>query len=74
MRKTIFHNNRSTSQNEDIKNLEQVSLVNQKVNVDIKKLLNRVKIKEKKEKKRKIYIFRGSNSSFRVNGNFYNIY
>ena len=59
MRKTIFHNNRSTSQNEDIKNLEQVFFVNQKVNVDINKLLNRVKIKEKKEKKEK-FIFLGA--------------
>jgi hypothetical protein len=58
MQKTIFHNNKSTSQNEDIKNLEQVSFVNKKVNVDINKLLNRVKLKEKKEKKEK-FIFLG---------------
>jgi hypothetical protein len=59
MRKVYFHNEKSIDQNINTKRLSEVQQVSEKQVVDINKLLNRVKIDQKNETKRKIifYIF-----------------
>ena len=57
MQKTYFHNNKSFNENEDKEKLTQISKTKIKSAVDINILLNRVKIEEKNETKRKIIFF-----------------
>ena len=57
MQKNIFHNNKNISENRDKKKLIQISNTKIKNVVDINILLNRVKIEEKNETKRKIIFF-----------------
>ena len=55
MHKNFFYNNKSLSENKN--KTTQISKVDTKSVVDINMLLNRVKIEEKKETKRKIIFF-----------------
>ena len=57
MQKNIFHNNKNISENRDKKKLIQISNTKIKNVVDINILLNRVKIEEKNETKRKIIFY-----------------
>ena len=57
MRKVYFHNNKSIDQNINTKRLSEVQYVSEKQVVDINKLLNRVKIDQKNETKRKIIFY-----------------
>ena len=57
MRKMYFHNNKSIDQNINIKRLSKVQHIGEKQVVDINKLLNRVKINQKNETKRKIIFY-----------------
>ena len=57
MRKVYFHNEKSIDQNINTKRLSEVQHVNEKQVVDINKLLNRVKIDQKNETKRKIIFY-----------------
>jgi len=54
MRKNYFHNDKSINQNINTKKLFKVQNISEKQVVDINKLLNRVKIDQKNETKRKI--------------------
>ena len=53
----IFDNNKSKSENKSQKNNIPVQYIDQKRIVDINKLLNRVKIDQKNERKRKIIFY-----------------
>ena len=53
----IFDNNKSKSENKSQKNNIPVQYIDQKRIVDINKLLNRVKIDQKNETKRKIIFY-----------------
>ena len=57
MRKLYFHNGKSIDQNINTKRLSEVQHVSEKQVVDINKLLNRVKIDQKNETKRKIIFY-----------------
>ena len=57
MQKMYFHNNKSIDQNINTKRLSEVQQVSEKQVVDINKLLNRVKIDQKNETKRKIIFY-----------------
>ena len=57
MRKVYFHNGKSIDQNINTKRLSEVQQVSEKQVVDINKLLNRVKIDQKNERKRKIIFY-----------------
>ena len=57
MRKVHFYNSKSIDQNINTKRLFQVKPVSEKQVVDINKLLNRVKIDQKNETKRKIIFY-----------------
>ena len=57
MRKVYFHNGKSIDQNINTKRLSEVQHVSEKQVVDINKLLNRVKIDQKNETKRKIILY-----------------
>ena len=57
MRKVYFHNEKSIDQNINTKRLSEVQHVSEKQLVDINKLLNRVKIDQKNETKRKIIFY-----------------
>ena len=57
MPKVYFHNKRSIDQNINTKRLSEVQYVSKKQVVDINKLLNRVKIDQKNETKRKIIFY-----------------
>jgi hypothetical protein len=57
MPKVYFHNNKSIDQNINTKRLSEVKDVSKKQVVDINKLLNRVKIDQKKEIKQKIIFY-----------------
>ena len=57
MRKVYFHNGKSIDQNINTKRLSEVQHVSEKQVVDINKLLNRVKIDQKNETKRKIVFY-----------------
>ena len=57
MRKVYFHNRKSIDQNINTKRLSEVQQVSEKQVVDINKLLNRVKIDQKNETKRKIIFY-----------------
>ncbi|MDA7838535.1 hypothetical protein N9A15_05020 [Candidatus Pelagibacter sp.] len=57
MRKVYFHNGKSIDQNINTKRLSEAQQVSEKQVVDINKLLNRVKIDQKNETKRKIIFY-----------------
>ena len=57
MPKMYFHNGKSIDQNINTKRLSEVQQVSEKQVVDINKLLNRVKIDQKNETKRKIIFY-----------------
>ena len=57
MKKTYFHNSKSFSQNINTKRLYEVQSIGEEQVVDINKLLNRVKIDQKNETKRKIIFY-----------------
>ena len=57
MQKVYFHNGKSIDQNINTKRLSEVQHIVEKQVVDINKLLNRVKIDQKNETKRKIIFY-----------------
>ena len=57
MQKVYFHNGKSKDQNINTKRLSEVNHIGEKQVVDINKLLNRVKINQKNEIKRKIIFY-----------------
>ena len=57
MLKVYFHNGKSIDQNINTKRLSEAQQVGEKQVVDINKLLNRVKIDQKNETKRKIIFY-----------------
>ena len=57
MQKVYFHNGKSIDQNINTKRLSEAQHVSEKQVVDINKLLNRVKIDQKNETKRKIIFY-----------------
>ena len=57
MPKVYFHNEKSIDQNINTKRLSEAQHVNERQVVDINKLLNRVKIDQKNETKRKIIFY-----------------
>jgi hypothetical protein len=57
MPKVYFHNGKSIDQNINTKRLSEVNHIGEKQVVDINKLLNRVKIDQKKELKQKIIFY-----------------
>jgi len=57
MQKVYFHNGKSIDQNINTKRLSEAQQTNEKQVVDINKLLNRVKIDQKNETKRKIIFY-----------------
>ena len=57
MRKVYFHNGKSIDQNINTKRLSEVQYVSEKQVVDINKLLNRVKIVQKNETKRRFIFY-----------------
>ena len=57
MRKVYFHNGKSIDQNINTKRLSEVQQVSEKQVVDINKLLNRVKMDQKNETKRKFIFY-----------------
>jgi len=57
MRKVYFHNDRSIDQNTNTKRLSEAQHVSVKQVVDINKLLNRVKINQKNDRKQKIIFY-----------------
>jgi len=57
MRKVYFHNKKSIDQNINTKKLSDSQHIGERQVVDINKLLNRVKIDQKNETKRKIIFY-----------------
>ena len=57
MRKVYFHNGKSIDQNINTKRLSEAQHIGERQVVDINKLLNRVKIDQKNEVKRKIIFY-----------------
>ena len=57
MPKVYFHNKKSIDQNINTKKLSKVQNISERQVVDINKLLNRVKIDQKNETKRKIIFY-----------------
>ena len=57
MQKRYFHNGKSINQNINTKRLSEAKYVNEKQVVDINKLLNRVKIDQKNETKKKFILY-----------------
>jgi hypothetical protein len=57
MRKVYFHNGKTIDQNMNTKRLSEVQYVSEKQVVDINKLLNRVKINQKNETKKKFIFY-----------------
>ena len=57
MPKVYFHNEKSIDQNINTKKLSKVQHISERQVVDINKLLNRVKIDQKNETKRKIIFY-----------------
>ena len=57
MRKVYFHNGKSIDQNINTKRLSEAQHINEKQVVDINKLLNRVKIEQKNETKKRIFFY-----------------
>ena len=57
MPKAYFHNGKSTYQNTNIKRFPEAQSIGEKEVVDINKLLNRVKINQKNDRKQKIIFY-----------------
>ena len=57
MPKVYFHNEKSIDQNTNTKRLSEAQNIGERQVVDINKLLNRVKIDQKNETKRKIIFY-----------------
>ena len=57
MRKVYFHNEKSIDQNINTKRLSEAQHIDERQVVDINKLLNRVKINQQNETKRKIIFY-----------------
>ena len=57
MRKVYFHNGKSIDQNINTKRSSEAQNIGERQVVDINKLLNRVKIDQKNETKRKIIFY-----------------
>ena len=57
MPKVYFHNEKSIDQNINTKKISKVQNINERQVVDINKLLNRVKIDQKNETRRKIIFY-----------------
>jgi hypothetical protein len=57
MRKVFYHNEKLIDQNINTKKLSKAQNISEKQVVDINKLLNRVKIDQKNETKRKIIFY-----------------
>ena len=57
MQKTYFHNYKLSNKNKDIKKNLQLADINIKSVVDINILLNKIKVEEKNEIKRKIIFY-----------------
>ena len=57
MQKVYFHNEKSIDQNINTKRLSEAQHIGERQVVDINKLLNRVKIDQKNETKRKIIFY-----------------
>ena len=57
MRKVYFHNEKSIDQNINTKRLSEAQYIGERQVVDINKLLNRVKVDQKNETKRKIIFY-----------------
>tara|TARA_B100000767_G_C19551987_1_gene445343 strand:- start:492 stop:719 length:228 start_codon:yes stop_codon:yes gene_type:complete len=57
MEKELYHNKNLINQNLNTKKLSRALNINKKQVVDINKLLNRVKIEQKNETKRKIIFY-----------------
>jgi len=57
MQSKIFHNTKYLEENLIVKNTTQVSYLHPKINVDVNKLLNKVKINEQSEKKKRVLFF-----------------
>ena len=57
MRKVYFHNKKSIDQNINQKRLSEAKHIGERQVVDINKLLNRVKIDQKNETKKKIFFY-----------------
>ena len=57
MSKVYFHNDKSIDQNINTKRLSEAQNIGERQVVDINKLLNRVKIEQKNETKRKIIFY-----------------
>ena len=57
MRKVYFHNEKLIDQNINTKRLSEAQYIGERQVVDINKLLNRVKIDQKNETKRKIIFY-----------------
>ena len=57
MPKVYFHNKKSVDQNINTKKLSEAQHISERQVVDINKLLNRVKINQKNETKRKIIFY-----------------
>jgi len=57
MQKVYFHNGKSVDQNINTKRLSEAQNIVEKQVVDINKLLNRVKLDQKNETKRKIIFY-----------------
>jgi|TARA_B110000902_G_scaffold75494_1_gene89513 hypothetical protein len=57
MQSKIFHNTKYLEENLIVKNTTQVTYLHPKINVDVNKLLNKVKINEQSEKKKKVLFF-----------------
>ena len=57
MPKVYFHNEKSIDQNINTKRLSEAQQISERQVVDINKLLNRVKIDQKNETKRKVIFY-----------------
>tara|TARA_B100000767_G_scaffold7705_1_gene7634 strand:- start:224 stop:451 length:228 start_codon:yes stop_codon:yes gene_type:complete len=57
MKKNYFHNKYLNNENKEQEKIIPVKNINRKINVDINKLLNRVKIEEKVDTKKKIFFY-----------------
>ena len=57
MQSKIFHNTKYLEENLIVKKTTQAIYLHPKINVDVNRLLNRVKINEQSEKKKKLLFF-----------------
>ena len=57
MQKTYFHNKHLSNENKEEQKIASIQNINRKINVDINKLLNRVKKEGRNETKKKIFFY-----------------